>query len=127
MTQVQRTFRKDTLMLSQYYDALLDRFTRYVKIDTQSDPECPDYPNTYPSTQTTRSSQSPKARMRSHGVARRRMRLPRLRHRNLAFKRRPRSQNRRFHRSRRYFPRSQWCKRQTHRPQKLSRQRHRTP
>lgn len=38
-------------MLSQYYDALLDRFTRYVKIDTQSDPECPDYPNTYPSTQ----------------------------------------------------------------------------
>ena len=51
MTQVQRTFRKDTLMLSQYYDALLDRFTRYVKIDTQSDPECPDYPNTYPSTQ----------------------------------------------------------------------------
>lgn len=38
-------------MLSQYYDALLDRFMRYVKIDTQSDPECPDYPNTYPSTQ----------------------------------------------------------------------------
>lgn len=38
-------------MLSQYYDALLDRFLRYVKIDTQSDPECPDYPNTYPSTQ----------------------------------------------------------------------------
>lgn len=37
-------------MLTKYYDSLLERFTRYVKIDTQSDPECPNYPTTYPST-----------------------------------------------------------------------------
>lgn len=37
-------------MLSKSYEALLERFVRYVKIDTQSDPECPNYPETYPST-----------------------------------------------------------------------------
>ena len=38
-------------MLNCCYDSLLERFLRYVKIDTQSDPECPDYPKVYPSTQ----------------------------------------------------------------------------
>ncbi len=38
-------------MLSSCYNALLERFLRYVKIDTQSDPECPNYPTVYPSTQ----------------------------------------------------------------------------
>ena len=33
-------------MLASYYHALLDRFTRYVKIDTQSDPESTSYPST---------------------------------------------------------------------------------
>ncbi len=33
-------------MLSRYYDALLERFVRYVKIDTQSDPESTTYPST---------------------------------------------------------------------------------
>lgn len=33
-------------MLAQYYDALLARFERYVKIDTQSDPESATYPST---------------------------------------------------------------------------------
>lgn len=33
-------------MLSRYYDALLERFVRYVKIDTQSDPESTSYPST---------------------------------------------------------------------------------
>ncbi len=33
-------------MLSSCYDALLERFLRYVKIDTQSDPESQSYPST---------------------------------------------------------------------------------
>ena len=33
-------------MLSRYYDALLERFVRYVQIDTQSDPESTTYPST---------------------------------------------------------------------------------
>ena len=33
-------------MLSNSYDALLERFIRYVKIDTQSDPESTTYPST---------------------------------------------------------------------------------
>ncbi len=33
-------------MLSKSYDALLERFIRYVKIDTQSDPESTTYPST---------------------------------------------------------------------------------
>ena len=33
-------------MLTRYYDAWLERFVRYVKIDTQSDPESTTYPST---------------------------------------------------------------------------------
>ena len=39
-------YTKEMPMLASYYHALLDRFTRYVKIDTQSDPESTSYPST---------------------------------------------------------------------------------